>query len=478
MNTTAYRMGFRRVLAAAVLWAAGLLAGAPLSAAVFTGVEAVLRDEVIDLRENPQLQKKGPDGKPAGFYTPADLVVGSVFLDVDGNARRVTSIHEAEGSVVIETEQPKLEDVFWEVTVPDQTVDLSAADIDPDSVQSYVQVLETEQQAAAALAAVRSTGRSKSVSSRSVIPSESMWLETDPAWVGREVISVGINFGKSFGKSPQRKDEEGTGTTAEQDTDVEKEAEVTAGVALNGLLRLADPVLKSGFRKPTVHFTWVKVWWIVGYLRIDVEKGYAKVSLDVAQQCDFNFEVSVQFEGNIAIPLYAFVVVVPQLNLRLRAGLFLKISITGELTIGFEISEYTSVGVWGSCDLGLLYIPYNFQTGSSDYENAIVRPYVDATVAVKVGPYLMASISLAGINLVSAEIGGGLYAEAEGYLEAMSVVGYNSRAGSFGNWDDWRYDISLEMGAFIEANLTILLWDFNLFEKKWPFLRLEASGVL
>jgi len=470
--------GFRRVPAVALAWSLSLLAAPGLSAATFSGVEAVLRDEVIDLRENPQLQKKGTDGKPAGYYTPADLVVGSIFLDVDGNARKVTSIYDSNGSVVIETEQPELEDVFWELTIPDQTISLSKSDIDEDSVETYVDVLDTEEEAAAVLSAVRSTGKSRSVSSRSVIPSESTWLETDPDWIGKDVTDISINFSKSFGSAPKREDVEGTETTTEQDTETEKEASVTVGISLKGLLRLAEPQLKAGFKKPTVHFTWVKVWWIVGYLKITVEKGYAKVSLDVAQQCDFNFEVSVKFEGEVSIPLYALIVTVPQLNLKLKAGLYLKVSITGELTLGFEISEYTTVGVWGSCDLGLLYIPYNFQTGSSNYENVIVRPYVDATVEVKTGPYLGASITIAGINLIGAEIGGGLYAEAEGYLEAMSVVGYNSNAGAFGNWDDWRYDISLELGAYIEANLTILLWDFNLFEKKWPFLRLEASGVL
>ncbi len=146
--------------------------------------------------------------------------------------------------------------------------------------------------------------------------------------------------------------------------------------------------------------------------------------------------------------------------------------------MGFEISQYVRLGLWGTVDLFWPFIPYNVSMGSDFYYNFAVRPSIEAQVLAKAGAYIGLDSELLGITILSAEIGGGIYADVYGYIEAMDVIGLDENVGFYGSFEGWYYEVSAEVGGYLEANLGIALWDWNLFEKRWPFLEIEYQGEL
>ena len=76
------------------------------------GAEIFLREGIIDLRANHQFRKN--DGNnPKGFHTAKDLQVGSIFIDANSEARKVTAIYEENGRTIIETVQPQIEEAMY-----------------------------------------------------------------------------------------------------------------------------------------------------------------------------------------------------------------------------------------------------------------------------------------------------------------------------------------------------------------------------
>jgi hypothetical protein len=414
------------------------------------GTRVTLNDGVIDLRTVNRLPKK-VENAPRGYHTPEDLRIGSVFIDANNEARKVVDIYEENGRTVIETIQPEIEEAIHSFTIPDQEIPFTRDNIDPASIHEGVTVLGTQDADASA-------------ASRAIIGQNAKWLETDPEWMGEDVISVSVDI-PILGGSVER---EGGPLSVE----------ASGEVRLKGIVRIAEPTLTTGAKMPKMNFKWVHVWGPVYRPDISFEDGYLKAEFSAAQQMDCVLSGSVSLSAALKIPLYALIASDEKGN-SFTIGIYLKVTVDGEVTIAFEISEYTNISIWGNVDIFFPFIPYDVRMGSSSYANFALRPTISAEIEKRIGIYLGLEGSVLGFGIFGAEAGGGLYANASGYMEAKGIIGYNTDYGAYGGFDDgWNYDITLELGGYVEANMSILLWDFDLYEEKWPFLTGTYSGEL
>lgn len=424
----------------------------------------VLTDRVIDLRPRHRLPKK-VGNEPRGFHTPEELEIGSVFIDANNEARKVVDIYEQDGRTVIETEQPQIEEAISSFTIPDQQVSFTSADIIPGSVAEGVTILNDDVPV-------------PSIASRATIDQKVKWLETDPEWMGQDVISIYVDKVLWSGSKAKemdfggKKDESGK---TKPGTSSLASVSGTAEVRIEGIIRIAEPKLDTGAKMPVMNIEWVHVWGPFYYPDISFEDGYLKAEFSAAQQTDCTLSGSVGLSAEVKIPLYALAAQDAKGN-SFIVGIYLKATAEGSITVAFEISEYTNFTVWGNVDIFWPFIPYDIRVGASSYGNFALRPSIAAEIEARTGVYLGLDATVLGFGIFGAEAGGGLYANAQGYMEAKGILGYATDYGGYGSMDDWLYDITLELGAYVEANLSVLLWDVDLFEKKWPIKTIGWSG--
>lgn len=446
--------------------------------------EIVFKSGVIDLRENAQIQRAGTRG-PARAFTPRDLSVGSIFITSDNEARKVSAIYKDRGKTVIETVQPRIEEVFETFTIPDQTIQFTKTNIKPSSIRPGVTVSQSNGSFASAQG-----GRNANQ-----LPIGAPWIETDPRWMDKEIATINIDIpimesedevseqlkGAVSGEGEDGADDENADSDESKKNEVEKKAveassEVTGEVRLKGTLKIGMPILRAGAQMPEIKITWVKVWWYVGYPKIEFKPGYLHASVDAAQQLDCKLYGNIKLTAERKIPLFAFVAQ-PTSSTEFTIGVYVKVTVDGEIVFGFDVSEYADLNVWGTVDLVWPFIPTGISTGSDrHYFNSSVRPYISAEVEARAGLGVGASAEILGFDIFGAELGGGIYANAQGSLESKNSVGFNSDYGSYGSTSDWAYYIAFELGAFLQADMTFAIWDVNLLDYKWPFLKIETSG--
>jgi hypothetical protein len=440
-------------------------------AATITGTETVFKTGVIDLREGTQIRHSGARG-PDRPYTPRDLQVGSIFITAGNEARKVTAIYQERGRTVIETTKPRIEEVFDTFEIPDQTVAFTRENIVPSSLRPGV--------------TVASSSRGPS---RSVLPTGSDWLDTDPRWVGSSEIHTfdidvpllsGDTSDDAEAEEPKGENDEKTKKKNEINSKVvEASGSVDGEVRLKGTLRIAGPVLKAGVKMPEIKVSWVKVWWHIGYPKFEFKPGYIHASFDAAEQLDAKLFGKIHLTSEVRVPLAGYAAQDSGGSNSFAIGLYLKITIDGTITFGFEIAEYADINLWGTVSLVWPFIPTGISTGSDRvYFNTAVRPYVAAEVQSTAGAFIGCEATILGLNIFSAEAGGGIYADASGSLESKSVIGYNTGSGSYGSLASWLYAISFEMGAFLTADISFAVWDLNILDYRWPFLKIELEGEI
>ncbi len=444
---------------------------------------AVLADNVIDLRASSQLRTIS-NNKPGRVYTAADLKIGSVFINVDNEARKVVSIYENNGRTVIETIEPRPEEVFLDLFIPDFEVNLDRSNVDLSSLAEGVTLLPPE--------ADKKDMLSSKFTAPSKIDKSVTWLETDPTMEGENIyiafnmdiplwpssVSAAVIEGleayrdNAIEKDNEKKEEEGE--TPDSGDSNSLDMGTSGEVRLVGTLRLVNPTVTGGLKKPSITVSWVHDWWIIYHPVFHYKSGYAKAEFTAVQQFDFKLTGTVSLSAELKIPLYA--VTVKYGSVELLMGFYAKIGLDGEISLSAEVSEYTKHKVGASCDLEWPFIPVKFSGSQSNYLNFAFRPIVSASAELKAGLYLGASFEIAGISVIEAEGGGGAYISAEGYMEPMGIMGYDtgtgdypSGIGSYGNFDDWILDLSAEAGAYAEIGAEILTIEIPLYDKKWPF---------
>lgn len=447
------------------------IAAAGYAKSKLEGTKVLLAPGVVDLRGYHQVKKR--DGNtPKGYHTPSDLRVGMIFIDANNEARKVSAIYEENGKTVIDTVQPEMEEAMISFEIPQQEIYFTADDIDPLSIRDGVTVLSNTGASSASSAA-----------SRAIIPTDSKWLETDPNWMGSNVITVKINTdlfeGGAGGNLLENDDEEeGGGGSSAGDSDM-PESELNVGVSgtikLEGYLRLAEPKLTVGAKMPRLIFHSPLDWFSSGV--VEHQPGYMNASFEAAEQLDCELTGSLSLSAELSIPLYALLIQDEKGN-KFLIGVYLKVSLEGQITVNFEISEYVNFALGANVDVAWPFIPYDVRFSSSSYANFAVRPTISAEVEKRVGLYLGVQGTILGFDVLGAEAGGGVYANASGWISAKGIIGYNSDTGSYGSLKDWIWEIVLELGGYVEGSMTVLFWDIDLFEKKWPFLTTDYAGEI
>ena len=456
--------------------------------------EVILNKNVIDLRANRQM-KTSVNNRPGRYATPEDLKIGSIFFTADNKARKVVDIYERNGKTVIETVKPRPEEVFLGVRVPDFTVKLDRSDIDLSSLgkgvtllpsgASQKNILSPEFKQASALS------KNKSVS----------WLETDPDNAGKDVIALNIDIPlwksslstddielikkiKASGNKTkeEQKKKSGEGTEEEKkstETKTGGKPEVSFGASgeihLLGTFRLREPTISGGLNMPSITVTWVHDWWIIYHPVFHHNKGYLKADFSAAQQFDFRLTGSVTLEAAVKFPIFELIVMDPDTTLFLKVGFFGKISLSGTISIVIEASEYTKLSAGATADLAWPFIPYKYSAHQSNYGNFAFRPIIAAQARLQAGPYIGGSFGMADIDFAGVEAGGGGYIQADGYMEPMGIMGYDTDLGGYGNFDNWILDLTIQAGAYVEIGASILTIGIPIYSHDWPFWEWHQS---
>jgi hypothetical protein len=457
---------------ALALGALFFLSPANVAANPLTDCVMVLEDAVKDLRPNSLMRDSATTD--AGDYSSIeDLQVGDIFISADGTALKVTAINTLGDNVTIETEQPNLSDVMEVLEIPDQSIALNASNVSVASLQSGVTL---------------NTGVAPRYSSRG-LPTGPTWLDTDTdSDIQRDsVISFNLNIGKNVLPEDDNKDENSNDNSNDNsaesgdgssDGSTESETDVSLEFGIQGTVRLANPILKVGLKKPVMHIKWVTKWyWPIGYPVISFDKGYIHASFEAAEQIDCTVFGKLSISHETKIPIAELIVMDPDTTLFAKVEVFARITVDGSITLTFEVNQYLHAETWGTCTLVWPFIPTGVTSGSDFYYDFAVRPTVSAEVEAKAGLlYLGAAVGILGQDLISIDVGGGLYLTANGFIEATDVVGYDKNVGSYGSWANWYYRIQAELGGYVDSTLKIICWEKTLFDKRWPFLTLDFHG--
>lgn len=92
-------------------------------------------NQVLDFSETG-LMDNIRGGKIVSF-SPLDLEVGSVFVDIDGVAKKVAAIQEIGDEIVIETVQPEIREIFEFYDIPKQTITVDNDNVILDLIEDY-----------------------------------------------------------------------------------------------------------------------------------------------------------------------------------------------------------------------------------------------------------------------------------------------------------------------------------------------------
>jgi len=492
----------RRLLVALALGA--VIASAVSAQATFAGVEVLYNQRVSDLRVVGAMAARSGNS-PTMAKSLKNLKVGDVFINEDNSARVVTAVYEEGGRVIIETDEPRPEDVVEDLFVPDFDLQMTQANI--ASLAPGVSYMGSSR--AGDAADLFATGLD--AESRAKVD----WLETDEnvEWLDEDGNPVPIttlrielpfldglmstenleklnkiaSAGKTNGAAAGDAGSTGTGTgdtggtgsgdaggggdSGGGDSGGGAEGSVSASgeIGLTGVLRFTLPRVSGGLKMPSLKVSWIMHWWHPPIPKLQFTKGYGRVNVDMAQQFDFRLDGSITISAEVKIPIAMLVIVEPHVQLKFECGLYAKITFDGTITLGLEISEYTYLGAGVQADLVWPFIPVKASAWSNFYLNTAFRPMLTAFAEVTGGIYVGGELSILEIGLAELEGGGGVYVNATGYIEPLGVMGYDTRIGSYGSFDEWILYVQAEAGAFAKITASILFWDKDLYHQRWPF---------
>jgi len=112
-----------------------VLLSIPYFASAYSGffeIPVDFNNNVIDFREDGLMDNVR--GGVLVHYSPLDLKVGSIFIDVDGIAKKVVGIQVDGDEIFIDTVQPLLREVFEFYDIPTQTIYFSQENLLPESL--------------------------------------------------------------------------------------------------------------------------------------------------------------------------------------------------------------------------------------------------------------------------------------------------------------------------------------------------------
>lgn len=343
--------------------------------------------------------------------SPADLVVGSIFQDVDGTYKKVTSITEdSDGTVYINTIKPDIREVLEFMYIPEQTLEVS--------IPNLAEAIEAGSQ--------------------------------------NYADGTEARLSKNFSVAGKKKT-------------LKKGEKASAELELGEIKGDISATVNFGAALPYIRISWKKKWFIY-YPVFSSVKGYVKA--DYKHNFGIESYVKLTTKTNDGafqtedIPLYTLG------GSGLGVGLYNVDSIEGSITIKDTMKFRNRTSLSAGCDLageGIICWPTGcWGSGSSQvyFENNLD---LKAEAKLKIGFYLKAEVEWSGFTLVECGVGGGPFLGLEG--EFTYNVRYNSLSGSDSlgakiSNTGWHYDPYPKVKATLSAGL-YADGEICVFDNKW-----------
>ncbi len=371
-----------------------------------------MKQEVVDFSDTGIAEnvRSGEFVNPS----PADLVVGSIFQDVDGTFKKVTRIIEGgDGTVYIDTIQPELREVLEFMYIPEQMLTIEIDDL----------------------------GETFAEGSQDYADGTSARLSTSFNMKDRE-----FNIKKKNCKLTLSL--EGVG------------GDIYAGTNFSAAL-------------PYIRVDWKKKWFI-WYPTFTSVQGHVSAGYD--HNLGLKLKVGVEVETNgdkfqtDDIPLWTCG------GSGLGVGLYNVESVEGsiEITDSFEFRNQASVSA--GCNLageGIICWPTGcWGNGSSKtyFKNTLG---LEASATLKVGFYLKGEVKWSGFTLVECGIGGGPFFRVEGDFEYTTQLNrVNGKTVIEDGWHNDKYpkvSATLSAGICGDGSVSVLddKWEKTFWEAEW-----------
>lgn len=360
--------------------------------------------------------------------SPADLVVGSIFQDVDGDFKKVVKITEGkDGTVYIDTIQPDIREVLEFMYIPEQTLSVEIdelADALSEGSQDYA----------------------NGTSSR---------LNKDFTWDGK---SWTLKKGKKATVNLNLKDVHG---------DIRAEVNFSASL-------------------PYERVSWKRKWfvWYPTFSHVD---GHVRADYD--HNLGLGLTVGISVETNDGafstddLPIYTLG------GSGLGVGLYNVDSIEGELSIDDTIDFRNRVHASAGCSLdglGVICWPKGCWGNASSQVYFANSVDANAEAKLKVGFYLKAEVKWSSFKLVECSIGGGPFLGLEGdfnYSLSYNSIGNNDWLGKTIVNNGWHKDpypsvsATLSAGLYADGEISVLndKWKKEVLDTEWsqPIFRIN-----
>lgn len=364
-----------------------------------------IKNSIIDLRCGGLLNKKADSLSTEDF---SSLKVGSIFIDSDGTAKKVTSIIEEDGDTIIETTKPRMEEVMDGLYIPQQEISLGYENIIPESIAEGVTITP----------GVNNFGTKGDITN----PDYAVGIKISLAQVLKTKKLEDTSW-EVYDKEMVENSDEGINTIRERNADKLFDDEVPEkDITIIGTLKMKDMGVNVGAAMPYIKTEWVRRWW-GGYPRFVQKSGYVNYQYKYKMEKSIYIEGSTKIEGEKKILLYG--VNVPGGKLASASlGVFMKINAVGSVTIGWEMYDYKDVVNGSSADIVFSSTLFSLRNVSkySITNKSIQRESMAGTFAadLKVGPTIEFELEALGFELAAAEAAMGVGLYAEGCVETVA----------------------------------------------------------
>ena len=349
--------------------------------------------------------------------SPADLVVGSIFEDVDGSFKKVTAIREGgDGTVYIDTIKPDIREVLEFMYIPDQDLVVNIGNL-------------------AAVLAEGSQDYADGTSSR----------------LGGSFTTTGWSM----------KLKEGDHTELSLTVD-----DVYGDIYIKANFGAALPYIRVKWRK--------KKWWLWVPV-VESVKGYVNASYQHNLGIGFTIGLSVETSDDLStveIPIYTL-----GGNKGIKAGLYFVDGVEGEFSFSDTLKYRNKVSASAGCTLdglGIICWPTGcWGSGNSKhfFSNELE---LGGDATAKMGIFLKAEIEWGDFSLFELSVGGGPFSEFEGAF--TYGVSYNTEDEDTKEIYEtgWHYDpypqgkARLSTGLFAEGDISVLdKWGKQFLDEAW-----------
>lgn len=368
-------------------------------------LDGLMRDSTLVLKPNVKdfsdvaIRENVLDGR-AVQYSPLDLKVGDIFIDVDGGAKKVVSVSKKGNKINIKTAKPDFKEVFEYICIPEQKSDFSP--VVNDYLDNRYGIQSSEDV-------------SRAVSTKMVL--DEFMSKKDSSVIN---LSFTLKTGSkipTFSLEPPNPSDYVKEEDLKNMTEVEKEElnkltedfktakklTTSKSISITPEFRYrsnSDKII-SAFKYAEIGIdrrgTW-KFWkWRKYY-----HPGYIK--FNYIRDVETGIGISVKGGANTAykIPIYPAVATGPYVSLDLE----FKFNLSANLVYQYYSRDCSYNNV--EANINLLFIPSNLRTNSVTWNPTVHQFNVYANGQLSAGPVGKAGIKLLKLNVVEVSLGAGV----------------------------------------------------------------------